>query len=98
MLENKIIENEELITNYRTKAEVKTKHLKEKEKLIVDINELVNSKNEKILELNQLIANQLEENQALKDVIPDLETSRSNVRVIKKIRLFGIPIYSSETK
>lgn len=98
ILENKIIENEELITNYRTKAEVKTKHLKEKEKLIVDINELVNSKNEKILELNQLIANQLEENQALKDVIPDLETSRSNVRVIKKIRLFGIPIFSSETK
>lgn len=98
ILENKIIENEELINNYKTKAEVKTKHLKEKEKLIVDINELVNSKNEKILELNQLIAKQLEENQALKDISPNLETSRSSNTVIKKIRLFGIPIFSLETK
>ena len=98
ILENKIIENEELISNYRTKAEVKTKHLKEKEKLIVDINELVNSKNEKILELNQIIARQLEENQAIKNISSNLETSRSSVPVIKKIRLLGIPVFSSEIK
>jgi len=98
ILENKIIENEELISNYRTKAEVKTKHLKEKEKLIVDINELVNSKNEKILELNQLIANQLEENQAIKETENVKNTITSSGSVKKIVKIFGIPIFSSETK
>jgi DNA repair exonuclease SbcCD ATPase subunit len=98
ILENKIIENEELISNYRTKAEVKTKHLKEKEKLIVDINELVNSKNEKILELNQLIANQLEENKALKETESVINTITSTGSVKKIVKIFGIPIYSSETR
>jgi len=98
ILENKIIENEELISNYRTKAEVKTKHLKEKEKLIVDINELVNSKNEKILELNQLIANQLEENKALKETESVINTITSSDSVKKIVKIFGIPIFSSETK
>jgi hypothetical protein len=98
ILENKIIENEELISNYRTKAEVKTKHLKEKEKLIVDINELVNSKNEKILELNQLIANQLEENKALKETESVINTITSTGSVKKIVKIFGIPIFSSETK
>jgi hypothetical protein len=98
ILENKIIENDELISNYRTKAEVKTKHLKEKEKLIVDINELVNSKNEKILELNQLIANQLEENKALKETESVINTITSNGSVKKIVKIFGIPIFSSETK
>jgi hypothetical protein len=98
ILENKIIENDELISNYRTKAEVKTKHLKEKEKLIVDINELVNSKNEKILELNQLIANQLEENKALKETESVINTITSSDSVKKIVKIFGIPIFSSETK
>jgi hypothetical protein len=98
ILENKIIENDELISNYRTKAEVKTKHLKEKEKLIVDINELVNSKNEKILELNQLIANQLEENKALKETESVINTITSTGSVKKIVKIFGIPIFSSETK
>jgi hypothetical protein len=98
ILEKKIIENEELISNYRTKAEVKTKHLKEKEKLIIDINELVNSKNEKILELNQLIANQLEENKALKETESVINTITSTGSVKKIVKIFGIPIFSSETK
>jgi len=97
-LEEKIIENNELISNYKTKSEERIKSLKEKEKLIVENSDLVISQKEDILELNHIINFQIQKIQDLKKNLKDSNKNTSKDSVVKTVRIFGIPIYSSETK
>ena len=98
ILEQKVIENDELISNYKTKAEVRIKSLKEKEKLIVENKDLIISQKEEVLEMKHIIDFQIQKIQKLKNTLNSSKTITQKDSVVKRVRIFGIPIYFSETK
>lgn len=87
IVSKKLIEHEEALSDFHEKRKIRMQIITEKDKIISELNELVSSQKEEI--------SKLKEPQIKENIEDDNLVKISSVK--KKIRIFGIPVYSSET-